>query len=512
MAKRPPSLEDWEVSLVRAMFSTGRYRKQDIHPYFTRAKRSINQARISQIVSGKYRPGVPPASEVQLENFLATYSNQDDAKRSFTESDPLHPIVAIQALRIRAGLPLAIEPGESDWTEFKAAFNWSSRAPCAKTMAGLSNNRGGYLAFGVNDQTREIVGLKTAGFANTDPAKVSQFLNQHFAPAIRWDKAVVSFNGIDVGLIYVWQCATKPVVCSQGHGDDLREADIYYRYVGYTARIKYPELQQLFSQRDSTLELRWQKAMGHIRSIGIERAAIMDTDSGIISGPSGSFVIDAALLPKLNFVRDGQFAEKHGSPVLKLIGHVRPVSGSDLTLLSRIEHRPLNDREIVGAFIEQRVVSEPLAYVSQLCHIQPLWMPVYFFIHLAGIPLSGIISHLSVETSTHAGYKSGQIDRLKKLRRTPPVSKTAYSDARVRLLSGVAGEVSDPSQAMIVLRSMRTLRGVDASNMHVLPVLRECFEKHYGGTHPKLTDEIRYAATHLDFEMYGRRFLPEVQQ
>jgi hypothetical protein len=97
MAKRPPSLEDWEVSLVRAMFSTGRYRKQDIHPYFTRAKRSINQARISQIVSGKYRPGVQPASEVQLENFLATYSNQDDAKRSFTESDPLHPVSALRA-------------------------------------------------------------------------------------------------------------------------------------------------------------------------------------------------------------------------------------------------------------------------------------------------------------------------------------------------------------------------------------------------------------------------------
>ena len=40
---------------------------------------------------------------------------------------------------------------ESNTVEFKESFNKNSTAKYAKTMASYSNNRGGYIIFGVKD-------------------------------------------------------------------------------------------------------------------------------------------------------------------------------------------------------------------------------------------------------------------------------------------------------------------------------------------------------------------------
>ena len=53
----------------------------------------------------------------------------------------------------------------------------------------------------------------------------------------------------------------------------------------------------------------------------------MDVVHGTIQGSRGSLLIDAALLPKLRFIREGMLADV-GKPVLKLIGDVQPVASS----------------------------------------------------------------------------------------------------------------------------------------------------------------------------------------
>ncbi len=45
-----------------------------------------------------------------------------------------------------------------------------------------------------------------------------------------------------IDVIYTWQALEKPVLCTQNNGRELTAADIYFRYVGETTRIKYPEL------------------------------------------------------------------------------------------------------------------------------------------------------------------------------------------------------------------------------------------------------------------------------
>ena len=55
---------------------------------------------------------------------------------------------------------------ESNTVEFKEAFNKGNTAKYAKTMAAFSNNRGGYIIFGVKDNPRTVVGLSNSNFDN----------------------------------------------------------------------------------------------------------------------------------------------------------------------------------------------------------------------------------------------------------------------------------------------------------------------------------------------------------
>lgn len=67
MARRPgKKLEKWEVAIVKAMLLK-KYVAQDIHAYFSRPTRSINQARISGIRDGATHVAVKPASDAELD-------------------------------------------------------------------------------------------------------------------------------------------------------------------------------------------------------------------------------------------------------------------------------------------------------------------------------------------------------------------------------------------------------------------------------------------------------------
>lgn len=79
MARRPGNtLEKWEVAIVKAMLAK-KYVPQDIQAYFSRPTRSINHARISEIRDGAKHKGIKPASDAELDAFLAVWPNIDPA-------------------------------------------------------------------------------------------------------------------------------------------------------------------------------------------------------------------------------------------------------------------------------------------------------------------------------------------------------------------------------------------------------------------------------------------------
>lgn len=89
LARRPgKKLEKWEVAVVKAMLQK-KYVSQDIHAYFSRPTRSINQARISEIREGTVYVAVKPASDADLNTFLAAWPDIDPATGLHLKGDEL---------------------------------------------------------------------------------------------------------------------------------------------------------------------------------------------------------------------------------------------------------------------------------------------------------------------------------------------------------------------------------------------------------------------------------------
>ena len=89
MARRTgKTLEKWEVAIVKSMLLKN-YVPQDVHAYFSRPTRSVNQARISQIKDGKMHAAIKPASDVELDAFLNAWPDIDPATGLHLKGDEL---------------------------------------------------------------------------------------------------------------------------------------------------------------------------------------------------------------------------------------------------------------------------------------------------------------------------------------------------------------------------------------------------------------------------------------
>lgn len=68
-APKEKQIEDWEVSIIRAMLASEQYSKQQIVSYFSRPERSVNQGRISEIEKGHERyEGIESATSEERRN------------------------------------------------------------------------------------------------------------------------------------------------------------------------------------------------------------------------------------------------------------------------------------------------------------------------------------------------------------------------------------------------------------------------------------------------------------
>lgn len=81
-------MKKWEVSIVKAMLQKN-YIPQNVHAYFSRPTRSINQARISDIKEGKIHAAVKAASDAELDAFLEAWPDIDPATGLHVSGDEL---------------------------------------------------------------------------------------------------------------------------------------------------------------------------------------------------------------------------------------------------------------------------------------------------------------------------------------------------------------------------------------------------------------------------------------
>lgn len=136
--------------------------------------------------------------------------------------------------------------------EYKLNFNISQEL--FKTMNGLANNKGGYILFGIEPNTKKIVGLEEPKvnyyLEKSDSEEMRGKIFTACQPNIEYKHCLHVINDLKVIVFYVPKSTNKPHIFSNGDGN-IKEGDIFYRYNDSIKRIQYAELSAIIEEKES---------------------------------------------------------------------------------------------------------------------------------------------------------------------------------------------------------------------------------------------------------------------
>ena len=227
---------------------------------------------------------------------------------------------------------------ESKNIEYKESFNHAGWSEYLRNFAAYANNDGGYMIFGVKDGPKEPMGLSNSAadmFDRIDEEYISEEINKLFSPTINWEKQLVEAHGKHFGIVYVWRGTIKPIIGKHDEGV-IKNGEIYYRYSGRVQKIEYGELNEIIENRIKENTEQIKSLLAKISEIGPANAAILDVERGIVEKDKDNIlVLDEELIPKIKFIKEGEFSEKKGAQTLKLVGDVHPVDQVEIIKIKK---------------------------------------------------------------------------------------------------------------------------------------------------------------------------------
>jgi len=494
VAKSKRNIEEWEAALIKAMLASGEYTRDQIVAYFTRPERTVNSFRIAEIASDEKFADVEPANVFQIEAYKRSFDNVEQARQSFFEANPLHPISLRLLLTVKNETDeLLIE--ETDRFECKESLNFGHRATYARLIAALANARGGVILFGVRDTDKKIIGIKAGKLTGYDPAKLNQYLSASFSPVPLWQKGEIEIAGKTVGVLYVPQAEDRPLICLRDDGDDLREGDIYYRYPGENRRIRHAELQAIIRGKTRQTERQWRSVLQRVERAGVENVAILNTQSGEVTGHSGKFLIDEDLIPKLKFISEGHFTESGGEPALRLLGDLQPLRAGEIAA-EVVDYVHVNDDALIEAFVGRAMVGNPRTFIEHAVFSAKTWLPIFYFVRQAGLSDDEAAALLRQQKGAKVKTVERQVKRL--LSHEIPAGAAKPENAepqRSSLLHKAMATPNDEENCKALVKALRTLKPGEVDPDYILPLLKVCYDTFKGGNLPTL---LQYAVAHID--------------
>ena len=404
---------------------------------------------------------------------------------------------------------------ENSWLEFKESFGWASLAKYLRSCAAFANVKGGYIVFGIANRPHTLKGLKgknLESFEALDPEQMSKHFNDHFVPEIEWDIHQYELHGKIYGLLYVHESKNKPVICCKDKEKELKEGDIYYRYRGRTERIKYSELRTILDTQREHEQLLWMQHLTNISRIGVREAGIFNLHTGQVTGSGGSFLIDESLLSQLSFIKEGEFSEVKGKPVLKLIGNVQPIGSIPANASKKqiIKTKGIRVGDIVSSFLNQDNILEPQEFFKQICFEETAFLPCYYYIRKSDLNNGEAVEMLRSVVS-RSKSKAKLIERITKgstQNLTPPAGDTATATKKREYKEQLTKSCADLSLSEKDLEHcLQTIRGLSAEevlahSVYLRKLLRTWFNKHYASARGSLADNLRRAICWLDEALF----------
>lgn len=433
-------------------------------------------------------------------------------------NDPLSLEILSNIFRASPKDPSRIINREGSSIEFKESYNNGSMAQYFRAIASFANNSGGYVLFGVGDKPRRLLGLKGKSlqqFEELDTDVFTRNLQDYFSPAIKWDHCTFEYREMSFGVIYVYPLRKKPCICKKHYEDSnakytLKEGDIYYRYGGKSERIHYEELQAIIEETRRREERQWLDFAKKAVRIGVSNAALLNLDTGTLSGTSGTVVLDEDLLNKIAFIHEGQFVENGGTPTLRVIGDVTEISTGKIVVResTRKTVRAIEPGDIVQAFLTSQIVDEPMEYIKRICSATSANYPVYFFIQQAKVSISDAI--LLVKKSVARGTaKDKLIERLEGKVIDPRKIPTRISDASQKrevfrncwLTEKMPDEIKDIGRCVESVLYL-TNDEIKAHQKYIRDVLCKLFTVHYESVPSSVASNMRSAICRIDECLY----------
>lgn len=438
MAKRQRSMTDQEIGLAKAMLKR-KMRNDTVHFYFNRPDRLISSGRIAQIKKGKYGADIKEAETEELDTFLAEWEKGNQPLPDAESKSPVDRAILL-SMFVKLARQWTMTVGETDRVECKRSFRLSPEqrfADVIKSIAGLANNKGGYILFGVTDKTFAVDGLNDNAFVAADPAEINRTLAGALDPVPHFRKAIVEVGGKTVGVLYIEKHDHGPVIALKNIGGDVREGTIYFRYVGETRAIKPGEMRQIISLREQKAVADFSKRMMRVAS-GSE--ATLNLETGEVQGKSGAFLIDRTLLPSIQFLREGDFSEAKGATALRLIGDVEPIDLQERER-ARVIRDTVTPDAVIRNFLREEAIADPIQYIHAHAHCQRRWLPVWYYVSKAGLVLDDIVEDLRSQVATHPSSRDSIVRRLRRL----DTAYKAHSGKPVQICKNIcAGSFKEP--------------------------------------------------------------------
>lgn len=215
-------------------------------------------------------------------------------------------------------------PYESFFIEYKLSFNLANIEKYIKWMSGLANNKGGYIIFGINDETKKLIGLDVASiemFKKIDSNEFRGSVLSTCSPHIEYQRYLHTIDTKTFGIIYVEELKNKPCIISANKGE-LKEGDIYFRYNDSVRKIDYSQLANIIEEKRENEKAKWMSFLEKIAKIGIDNVIMIDCKNGQLITPNNtsSIEVSANLIKEFKLVDEGHFVDNNGNPTLKLIG------------------------------------------------------------------------------------------------------------------------------------------------------------------------------------------------
>lgn len=494
---RSRSITDREISLIKAMLARG-MRNRDIQFYFNRQDRPVNSGRITGIKSGTYGPEVPAADDATLDDYLEEFTPGEVGVTLAREgAAPNRPtLVELAQARFSEGKDghWVLTEGETANQECKESCDSKKLSPIIRAIAGLANNKGGFLYIGVKNDGLRVVGMADKSFTQMDVATLADKLKTFVTPTPSFTKFDIEVGGLQVGVVAVDQHKHRPIVVCRD-GDGLEDGSILFRYPGQTSRIKFGDLFALLNERDKAVRQELLSSASRLSEIGPDRALILDTASGTIDVGQNTVVIDEDLANRLEFIREGEFQEKDGAPTLRLIGDVQPVK-FDGKVVERVEPRALTPEMVLRAYLRRESVKGPLEYVKLSALIQRQWLPLFYFVWLSGGGNDAAVAVLKKTQAAYTPSKQSALDRLQgKKSAYVPLSGQALPVGE-ELKAGKIEGILDRHSPVLVARGIQGLTDEAAEFGALLKVLDAMHEAALGDS--VLRGAVYRAASRID--------------